>query len=179
MTPHPGATEKEREMSQPNTAMPRALGLRTNAAGAIYGTIAAMAVIAGAARYQSDAQIFALTLVTLLVLWLAHVYAETLAQHLKRGGKPDWSAVVAAMTKERTMLEGPAPMLLVLGLGGLGILDEDLALTLALWTGLAQLIVWGVTYARRLDWGWASAVGVGLVNGTFGLIIVLLEVIVH
>jgi hypothetical protein len=166
-------------MTQPNTATPRTFGVRTDAAGAIYGTIAAMAVIAGAARYQSDAEIFTLTLVTLVVLWLAHVYAETLAQHLKQGGRPKWSVVVTAMTKERTMLEGPAPMLLVLGLGGIGILDNDLALTLALWTGLAQLFAWGVTYARRLKWGWATALGIGLVNGAFGLIIVLLEVIVH
>lgn len=166
-------------MTQPASAMTRTLGLRTDAAGAIYGTVAAMAVIAGAARYQSDAQVFALTLVTLLVLWLAHVYAETLASHLKKGGRPDRSALVAAMTKERTMLEGPAPMLIVLGLGGINVLDQDLAVTLALWTGLVQLIAWGVTYARRLGWGWPAAIGVGLVNGTFGLIIVLLEVIVH
>jgi hypothetical protein len=179
MTPHPDATEEEREMTQPNAATPRTLGLQPDAAGAIYGTIAAMAVIAGAARYQSDAQVFALTLVTLLVLWLAHVYAETLAHHLKRRGKPQWSSVAAAMAKERTMLEGPAPMLLLLGLGGIGVLEEDLALTLALWIGLAQLVAWGVTYARRLEWGWPSAIAAGLVNGAFGFIIVLLEVIVH
>jgi hypothetical protein len=166
-------------MPKPKTAIPQAIGVRTHAAGAIYGTIAAMAVIGAAARNQSDAQILALTVVTLLILWLAHVYAETLAHHLKQGGEPDWNAAVTAMREEWAMLIGPAPMLLVLGLGGVGILDEDVALTLALWTGLAQLVVWGVTYARRLEWGWPSAVGVGLINGTFGLMIVLLEIIVH
>jgi hypothetical protein len=165
-------------MTQAASGMPRTRGGRTDAAGAIYGTVAAMAVIAGAARYQSDAQVFALTVVTLLVLWLAHVYAETLAHHLKGGGRPAWSAVVAAMTKERTMLEGPAPMLIVLALG-MGVLDEDVAVTLSLWTGLVQLIAWGVTYARRLGWGWLAAMSVGLVNGAFGLIIVVLEVVVH
>ncbi len=166
-------------MTEPNTATASALELRTSAPGAIYGTIAAMAVIAGAARYESDAEIFGLTVITLLVLWLAHVYAETLAHHLRHRGTPAWGEVVAAMNKERTMLEGPAPMLLILALGGVGILDDDLALTLALWTGTAQLVIWGITYARRLHWGWLTAIGVGLVNGAFGLIIVLLEVIVH
>ena len=166
-------------MPEPKTAIPQTIGVRTHAAGAIYGTIAAMAVMGAAARNQSDAQILALTVITLLVLWLAHVYAETLAHHLRQGGKPDWNAAVTAMKEEWAMLVGPAPMLLVLGLGGVGILDDDVALTLALWTGLAQLVVWGVTYARRLEWGWPRAVGVGLVNGTFGLMIVLLEIIVH
>ena len=110
---------------------------------------------------------------------LAHVYAQTLAHHLNKGGRLHWGAVAAAMTKERTMLEGPAPMLFVLGLGGLGVLDAELAVTLALWTGLAQLVAWGVAYARGLHWGWLSAMGVGLVNAVFGLSIVLLEVVVH
>jgi hypothetical protein len=161
------------------TPLAQDLTRQTNTPGAIYGTIAAMAVIGSAARYESDAQIFALTLVTLVVLWLAHVYAQTLAHHLKQRGKPDWGAVVGAMRKERTMLEGPAPMLLVLGLGGVGVLEEGLAVTLALWVGMAQLVGWGIIYARRLQWGWLAAIGVGLVNGSFGLAIVVLEVIVH
>ena len=55
-------------------------------AGAIYGTIAAMAVIAGTAASQAHAKTFYLTVATLFVFWLAHVYAHALAPHL-RGAK--------------------------------------------------------------------------------------------
>jgi hypothetical protein len=165
-------------MSRVSSLVPRPVN-RTNAAGAIYGTIAAMAVIAGAARYQSDAEVLALTIVTLFVLWLAHVYSETLAHHLAGQGKPNWRAAAQAMAKERTMLEGPGPMLIVLFVGSIGVLDEDFAAELAIWTGIAQLLGWGITYARRLRWSWPRAIVVGLVNASFGLIIVLLEVAVH
>jgi hypothetical protein len=36
----------------------------------------------------------------------------------------------------------------VLLLGTLGLLDDDTAIKLALWAGVAQLVAWGVVYAR-------------------------------
>jgi hypothetical protein len=148
-------------------------------AGGIYGTIAAMAVIAGAARQPSHGHLLGLTVATLFVFWLAHVYAEALAHHLRGAKRPDWSVIKAAMAEERTMLEAPVLLLLVLALGGTGLLDRHLAVRLALWVGVAQLVAWGVVYARRQRWGWPTALTAGAVNGTFGLVIVVLEVLIH
>jgi hypothetical protein len=120
-----------------------------DAAGAIYGTIAAMAVIAGAARHPSHGRVLALTVATLVVFWLAHVYAQALAHHLRGARKLEWSAITAAMVEERPLLEGPASLLVLLALGGIGLLDKHLAVTLALWAGVAQLVGWGIAYARR------------------------------
>ena len=148
-------------------------------AGAIYGTIAAMAVIAGAARDPSHGRVLALTVATLVVFWLAHVYAHALAHHLRGAKRLDWPVITAAMAEERTMLEAPALLLLLLALGGTGLLDTHLAVRLALWAGVAQLVAWGVTYARHQHWGWPTALTAGAVNGTFGLLIVALEVVIH
>ena len=150
-----------------------------DSAGAIYGTIAALAVIAGAARSRSHGRVLALTVATLAVFWLAHVYANALAHHLRGAKRLDWAVITAAMAEERTMLEAPVLMLLLLALGGVGLLDEHLAVTLALWAGVVQLVAWGIAYARRQQWGWATAVTAGVVNGTFGLVIVALEVAIH
>src|ERR687892_418321 len=68
-----------------------------DSAGAIYGTIAAMAVIAGAARDPSHGKALGLTVAALLVFWLAHVYAQTLSHHLRGERAPGWGAVVEAM----------------------------------------------------------------------------------
>ena len=57
-------------------------------AGAIYGTIAAMAVIAGAAREPAHGKALWLTVATLFVFWLAHVYARTLSHHLRGERRP-------------------------------------------------------------------------------------------
>jgi hypothetical protein len=87
--------------------------------------------------------------------------------------------VTAAMAEELPLLEGPVPLLALLALGSLGVLDEHLAVRLALWLGAAQLLAWGVLYARRQRWSWLAAVTAGVINGMFGLIIVILEVVVH
>ena len=66
-------------------------------AGAIYGTIATMAVIAGAAADPAHGRALGLTVATLLVFWLARVYAQSLAHHLQGKTRPGWAAVRAAM----------------------------------------------------------------------------------
>jgi hypothetical protein len=150
-----------------------------DSARAIYGTIAAMAVIAGAAADPGHGKALGLTLATLLVFWLAHVYAQSLAHHLRGTTRPDWAAVRAAMAEERPLLEGPVPMLALLALGELGVLQEHQAVRLALWLGVVELVTWGILYARGQRWGWLPALTAGAVNGLFGLLIVVLEVLVH
>ena len=82
-------------------------------AGAIYGTIAAMAVIAGTAKSSEHGEALGLTIATLLVFWLAHVYAHALAHHLQGARRLDWSVVRAAMAEEWSLLQGPVPLLVL------------------------------------------------------------------
>jgi hypothetical protein len=56
---------------------------------------------------------------------------------------------------------------------------ERLAIRLALWLGVAELVAWGLLSARRQRWSWLPALVAGAVNGLFGLLIVVLEVVVH
>ena len=148
-------------------------------AGAIYGTIAAMAVIAGTAKSSEHGEALGLTIATLLVFWLAHVYAHALAHHLRGARRLDWSVVRAAMAEEWSLLQGPVPLLVLLTLGELGVVRERQAVRLALWLGVVELVTWGVLYARRQRWSWVTALTAGAVNGLFGLVIVVLEVVVH
>ena len=146
---------------------------------AIYGIIAAMAVIAGSASSSSHGKALSLAVATLFVFWLAHVYAQTLSHHLRGSSQLEWSVVRTAMAEERPLLEGPAPLLAVLALGSLGVLEHEQAIRVALWLGVAELLAWGFLYARRQRWSWLTSVIAGVVNGLFGLLIVLLEVVVH
>jgi hypothetical protein len=166
-------------MSEVTTRTSRWWVFAPDTAGAIYGTIAAMAVIAGTASSSSHAKPLSLTVATLFVFWLAHVYAQALSHHLRGARRLEWSVVREAMVEERPLLEGPLPLLVVLALGALEVIDNHLATRLALWLGIVQLLTWGVLYARRQRWSWPTAVTAGIVNGLFGLLIVLLEVVVH
>jgi hypothetical protein len=148
-------------------------------AGAIYGTIVAMALIAGAAADPGHGELLWLTIATLFVFWLAHVYAQTLSHHLRGAKRLEWPAVRAAMVEEWPLLEGPIPLLVVLALGQLHVLQGRTAIRLALWIGVVELVTWGILYARRQQWGWLPAATAGAVNGLLGLAIVLLEVVVH
>ena len=148
-------------------------------AGAIYGTIVAMALIAGAAADPGHGKLLGLTAATLFVFWLAHVYAQTLSHHLKGAKRLEWPAVKAAMVEERPLLEGPLPLLVVLALGQLHVIEGRTGIRLALWIGVGELVTWGILYARRQRWTWPSSITAGAVNGLLGLAIVLLEVVVH
>ena len=68
---------------------------------------------------------------------------------------------------------------MVLALGALEVIDNRLAVRLALWLGVTELVLWGILYSRRQRWSWLVALTAGAVNGLFGLLIVVLEVIVH
>jgi hypothetical protein len=59
------------------------------------------------------------------------------------------------------------------------VLEERQAVRLALWLGVVELVTWAVLYARRQHWPWLTALTAGAVNGLFGVVIVVLEVVVH
>jgi hypothetical protein len=158
---------------------PRRLGiLAANPRGAVYGTIVATAVIGAAAGHEPPGFILAATAATLLVFWLAHVYADLLDHELGQA-RFDLRAVPAVMAQELSMLAAPALSILLLLLGALGLLDELLAVRLALWTGVAQLVGWGIEVGRRRGQTWLSALPGGVINGAFGVVIIVLEALLH
>jgi hypothetical protein len=154
---------------------------------AIYGTIVAMGVIAASAVGDEPAKIIlADTVATLLVFWLAHVYVDVLANKVQEAwhgqtGMPMMMArqFLAVMTREFSMVAAPALSLLFLLLSVLGLLEKGAAVTLALWSGVAQLVGWGIAVARKPGRSWPGALLGGVSNGAFGLVIVGLESLLH
>jgi hypothetical protein len=111
---------------------------------AIYGTIVASAVIATTAGGHESAElVLEAALATLLVFWLAHVYADFLGHRLRRA-RSDLRLLASIMVQELSMLVAPALSILFLLLGAIGVLEEALAVGLALWNGVVQLVGWGI-----------------------------------
>jgi len=152
--------------------------IAANPRGAVYGTIVATAVIAAAAGHESPGFILVAAVATLLVFWLAHVYADFL-DHGLRQPRFDLKVLPAIMARELSMLAAPAPSIVFLLLGALGLFDEGLAVRLALWNGAVQLVGWGIDMGRRRGQARPAALLTGLVNGAFGVVIILLEVLLH
>jgi hypothetical protein len=86
-----------------------------NPRGAIYGTIVATAVVAASAHDKRPGLILAATVATLLIFWIAHVYAEVLAYGL-RHGRLQMNMLPDVMTRELSMLAAPALSVVFLAL---------------------------------------------------------------
>src|SRR5262245_33148314 len=152
--------------------------IAANPRGAIYGTIVAAAVIAAAAGHEPLRLILGATIATLLVFWLAHVYADLLDHGLRQTGN-DLKVIPAIMTRELSMLAAPALSILFLLLGALGLVDERLAVRLALWSSVVQLVGWGIDVGRRNGRAWPASLLAGVINGIFGVGIIVLEALLH
>ncbi len=153
--------------------------LDTNPSEAIYGTLAATAVVAAetGATFDAGHMVWSVVL-TLVVFWIAHVYTNVL-EHRFVHRDNDVRTVPAIAVRELPIAEAPAPMVLVLVLGATGLLAPRSAANLALATGVVQLYLWGLASGRRLGRSWPRAMAGALVDAGLGLVVVGLKVLLH
>ena len=162
-------------------ARPTEPGTGRRAAPAIYGQILATAVVATLSEDPDYAVTDVLTavIVTTIVFWLAHVYAESTARRLTmdRNIRIDEIGVVAR--EEGTMVLAAIPTVLVLSLAAFEAFSRNLALDLALGLGIAELVGLGFVIARRSRFRFWGTVGSVLLTASFGVVIVMMKVAVH
>jgi VIT1/CCC1 family predicted Fe2+/Mn2+ transporter len=150
-------------------------------AGAIYGTIVVLAVIAGVSEdtEAGAASVLGALLVTALALWIAHVYAESLASRLV-DPEVKWREIVRrAIAQEWPLAQAALVPAVPLLLGALGVLSRDTAIDVAMALALADLFAWGVAVGRASDQPRGRAVLSGLLNVALGAIVVGLKLLVH
>jgi hypothetical protein len=146
-------------------------------AGTVYGTIVVMAALAaGSDGGDTDATQLAVVVgVTVLVLWVAHVYSHALAESVRRGKRLDRAELSAVARREwaiPTAAVGPVAMLV---LAAVDVLTEPTAVWLALGFGVATLAVQGARYATVERLSRAGTLATIVLNVFLGLVIVLLE----
>jgi hypothetical protein len=155
------------------------VGTPGSIAGTIYGTIVVMGAIAAGAAADLDAwRLAPVVVVTVVVLWIAHVYAHSVGESIERGRTLDRAELMSVGRRELAIpLAAVAPTAALL-LGAAGVLREATAVWLAFGAGLAALLVQGLRVARLERLGrLATVASVGL-NLAFGLVIVLLKSLV-
>jgi hypothetical protein len=152
------------------------LGTADTIAGTVYGTIVVMGAIAAGAEGARDPwQLAAIVAATVIVLWLAHVYAHGLGEAIGRGRRLDRQELASVGRRELAIPLAAVAPTAALALGGLGAVRDSSAVWLALVIGVVTLGVQGLRYSaleglgRR---GTASIVGVNLM---LGLVIVALK----
>jgi hypothetical protein len=152
-----------------------------NLARAIYGYILATSLVAAFSEDDdySTTEVAVYVFVTGLVFWLAHVYASLLGERYAAGRRLTRSEIGAEFYAEWPLVQAFIPSIAVLLLGTIGLLSDDTAVWLAIAVGLAALLLWSLEIGRRERLSPLELAGMGLVNGLFGAVVVVLKVVVH
>jgi hypothetical protein len=146
-------------------------------AATVYGTIVVMATVtAGYHGESTDAGRLAVVVgVTVLVLWVAHLYSHALAESLERGRRLDGAELGAVARREWGIPAAAGAPIAVLLLAAFGVLREQTAVWLALGVGVATLGVQGARYAAAERLGRTGTLVAISVNLLLGLVIVGLK----
>jgi len=150
-------------------------------ASGIYGTILVTAVVAGASAdpHMEAWRGAVVVLVTTLVFWLAHVYANQMALHHSQRQHSSWTQVRELAWQEWPLVEaGLLPIIILLLLGATGVTSRDTAFTVAVWAGVVILFIWGIVLARRDGRGVLATLLLATASAALGAVIIILKIIV-
>jgi hypothetical protein len=153
------------------------VGSRDSIAGTVYGTIIVLSVItAGASAFEHGHWKLDVVIgVTVLVFWVAHVYAHIIGESLQEGHRLNRGQIKLVAQRELAIpLAAVLPLSVVL-LGTLGVIKSTTALWIAIGIGVTTLVVEGIRFARLERMGvTGTVVSVGL-NLAFGLALVAVK----
>ena len=145
--------------------------------GYIYGTIVVLSTIIGGVQAFKDGagHIALLVLATTVVFWLAHVYADALADSIHRGEHLTRRELMQIARRESSIIEAAVAPVLLLALGSLGLLSVRTAAWLAFLAGLIVLVTEGFAFARAEKLGALATLVIVAANLTIGLSLVALK----
>ena len=152
-----------------------------NVAAAVYGQILATSIVATLSEDHgiTAGQLLFWVALTMLVFWIAHVYAEGVARRMDRDSDLGVAELWQLARDELPELTAALPAAVALFLGWVGVLSRDAAVTLAIVVGVLVLAGWGFVVARRSGMSPRGTVGAVAINGAFGLAIVGMKVWIH
>jgi len=150
---------------------------RARAAG-IYGTIVTASVLATAGGNLRPAALEVLVFGTLLVYWVAEVYAEILADHIHAGRLPTGRELRGVVGSTWPLVAASYLPLLVMAVAALLGATPKVASFLALAVAVVLLLVHGLTAGRAAGLtGWRLT-GSTATAGLFGIAMVALKALV-
>jgi hypothetical protein len=155
--------------------------LPANAARAIYGQILVTSLV-GALSEDSEIEagyILVSVVATMLVFWLAHVYAEAVSRGLEARRHLGWAEIGGLASSEWPLVQAAIPTAIVLALGAIGALSTETAVDIAIAVGVVALFAWGLAIGRASGASWIPALFGAAISGCFGLAVVGLNALVH
>ena len=159
----------------------RSRRLPVNVARAIYGQILVTSLV-GALSEDSEIEagyILVSVVTTMLVFWLAHVYAEAMSRGLDARRHLEWAEIRGLAASEWPLVQAAIPTAIVLALGAIGALSTEAAVDIAIAVGVVALFTWGLAIGRASGSSWAATLIGAAISACFGLAVVGLKALVH
>ncbi|MDT0547566.1 MULTISPECIES: hypothetical protein [Streptomyces] len=148
--------------------------------GAVYGSLLAASVVAGAGTLGSfpRLELALLLLCTGVVFWAAHVFSRLFGARMVRQSL-SWKQVRRVCADERPIVEAAVPPAAAVAISPLLGLGVPGAAWLALAVALAEQVGWASLAAVRAGASVRLTMLAGTVNLLLGLVIVVLKVSLH
>ncbi len=164
--------------------MPRASRITAlvldNPGDAVYGAIAVGALLAAESpRRETYAKTVAAVVITLLLYWLAHSYADLAGERLRSGARLTTGRLLGTMLHELPILIGAAiPMatLLICWIAGAGLSGAVFA---AVWTSAGIVLVIELAAGLRGRLRGRQLLAQAVVGALLGPLIILLRGVLH
>lgn len=155
----------------------RFLRERFGTPAAVYGLILFTVLIAGASdEHSSISEVFVISVSSLFVFFLSHVFAHTLGEHGALGFR---RAAAEAVHHSSGMLYASIPPAVVLGVGALTGADAESAANYASMVAVLVLGVLGYFAYERRGVTVATRIVGALGTAFLGLLIIILDYAVH
>ncbi len=151
---------------------------RPRQADGIYGTIITASVLVSAGDELAALPLTVSVLVTLVVYWLADVYARLLADPLERGRLPSWHDARHALAESWPLVSVSFSPLLLLIVAWLLGARSSVAATVGLVAAIVMLITYSWAAARAASLRGHQIVAVTGVAALIGLVLIVLKNVV-
>ncbi|MET0716716.1 MAG: hypothetical protein ABWY57_17610 [Mycetocola sp.] len=148
----------------------------------VYGTVLVCGMIVVSRGYGASSwDTLELVLGTVVVFWIAHLYAGTVADyHTAEGEEASLRAAFRrALRRSIGFLTAAIVPSIALLLGALEAIPDDVAVWVALWLGVAMLAVIGYHVAAAHGNSWPVRILSSLATAAMGIAMILLKVLIH
>lgn len=166
----------------PGTPPPTRLPSSFVTEASVYGTILVSGLIVVAGGYGATSwQTFLGVIGTVIVFWAAHVYAGALVAYGVEGAEDTTinAALRQSLRHSLGFLTSAVPPSVVLLLGALEAVSDDVAVWTALWLGVAILGALGYSAFAIRGSPWPIRILGCLGTASLGVAMILLKVVVH
>jgi hypothetical protein len=152
----------------------------TRFGAAVYGSFLVASVVGVAYEAGQDARFMTMTAFgSSLVFWLAHWWSEVLGEQIAAGEAFRHRDVLRVAYREWPLVEAAVVPTLLLALAWAGVWSRETGAQLALTAAVLQIIGWALVAGRRAGWTWLRTGVFAAGQGTLGVLLLLLERVVH